>query len=80
MGRHEVLTIDIDGMTCASCVGRAERALAAVQGVEKAEVNLATHAGRVELSPDAGAEVSGHVPISARKVTAEAIAEQKPLD
>jgi Cu+-exporting ATPase len=57
MGRHEVLTIDIDGMTCAGCVGRAERALAAVQGVEKAEVNLATHAGRVVLAPDAGAEV-----------------------
>lgn len=58
MGRHEVLTIDIDGMTCASCVGRAERALSAVQGVEKAEVNLATHAGRVILAPDAGAEVT----------------------
>ena len=58
MGRHDVLTIDIDGMTCAGCVGRAERALSAVQGVEKAEVNLATHAGRVVLAPDAGAEVT----------------------
>lgn len=34
----------------------------------------------MRLAPDAGAEVSGHVPVSARKVTAEAIAEQKPLD
>ncbi len=34
----------------------------------------------MQLAPDAGAEVSGHVPVSARKVTAEAIAEQKPLD
>ena len=33
-----------------------------------------------QLAPDAGAEVSGHVPVSARKITAEAIAEQKPLD
>jgi hypothetical protein len=33
-----------------------------------------------QLAPDAGAEVSGHVAVSARKVTAEAIAEQKPLD
>ncbi len=32
------------------------------------------------LAPDAGAEVSGHVPVSARKSTAEAIADQKPLD
>ncbi|WP_199084460.1 DHA2 family efflux MFS transporter permease subunit [Bosea sp. ASV33] len=34
----------------------------------------------MQLDPNAGAEVSGHVPVSARKVTAEAIAEQKPLD
>ena len=54
MGRHEVLTIDIDGMTCAGCAGRVERALSAVQGVERAEVNLATHAGRVVLVPEAG--------------------------
>jgi MFS family permease len=32
------------------------------------------------LKHDAGAEVSGHVPLSKRKLTAEAIAEQKPLD
>ena len=37
-------TIDlaIDGMTCASCVGRVERALKAVPGVTDASVNLAT--------------------------------------
>jgi Cu+-exporting ATPase len=61
MGLHDVLTIDIDGMTCAGCVGRAERALSAVQGVEKAEVNLATHAGRVVLALDAGADVARRV-------------------
>jgi hypothetical protein len=33
-----------------------------------------------QLAPDAGAEVSGHAPVSKRKLTAEAIAEQKPLD
>jgi EmrB/QacA subfamily drug resistance transporter len=32
------------------------------------------------LAPDAGAEVSGHAPISARKATASAIADQKPLE
>ncbi len=37
-------TVDliVDGMTCASCVGRVERALAAVPGVIDASVNLAT--------------------------------------
>ncbi len=38
---------DITGMTCASCRGRVERALAAVDGVAKVEVNLATQQARV---------------------------------
>jgi Cu+-exporting ATPase len=36
------LTLAIDGMTCASCVRRVERALASVPGVSSASVNLAT--------------------------------------
>ena len=32
------------------------------------------------LKPDAGAEVSGHAPVSARKATAQAIEDQKPLE
>ncbi|WP_299843660.1 heavy metal translocating P-type ATPase [uncultured Jannaschia sp.] len=36
------LTLEIDGLSCASCVGRAERALAGVAGVTSAVVNLAT--------------------------------------
>lgn len=46
-------TLSIEGMTCASCVGRVEAALRAVPGVTKAEVNLATEraniAGTAEL-------------------------------
>ncbi len=38
-------------MTCAACVARVERTLAALEGVERAEVNLAT--GRATLSPAA---------------------------
>jgi Au+-exporting ATPase len=34
--------LDVEGMTCASCVGRVERALKAVPGVQSASVNLAT--------------------------------------
>jgi Cu+-exporting ATPase len=40
--------IKIEGMSCASCVGRVERALSAVPGVDKASVNLATEMARVE--------------------------------
>ncbi|WP_371304158.1 heavy-metal-associated domain-containing protein, partial [Citrobacter freundii] len=38
----------IEGMTCASCVGRVERALKAVPGVVSASVNLATERARIE--------------------------------
>ncbi len=41
------VTLDITGMTCASCVRRVERALAKVPGVETATVNLAAETARV---------------------------------
>jgi len=40
--------IKIEGMSCASCVGRVERVLAAVPGVDNVSVNLATEMARVE--------------------------------
>lgn len=43
-----VASLDIEGMTCASCVGRVERALKAMPGVANATVNLATE--RAELT------------------------------
>ena len=45
------INLPIDGMTCASCVGRVERALAAVPGVASASVNLATESATVTLQP-----------------------------
>lgn len=42
-----VLDIAVGGMSCASCVGRVEKAIAAVPGVTRAEVNLATQRARV---------------------------------
>ena len=44
-------TFPIAGMTCASCVGRVEKALQAVSGVERAGVNLATEKATVQLAP-----------------------------
>jgi Cu+-exporting ATPase len=43
---------DIDGMTCASCAGRVEKALAQVPGVARAAVNLATERATVEAVAD----------------------------
>ncbi|MEC8042623.1 MAG: heavy metal translocating P-type ATPase, partial [Pseudomonadota bacterium] len=47
--RVETLELAVEGMTCASCVGRVEAALAAVPGVIAARVNLASETAQVDL-------------------------------
>jgi len=47
------LELAIEGMTCASCVKRVEKALANVPGVAQAQVNLATERARVSFDPTA---------------------------
>lgn len=44
----ETRELVVSGMTCASCAGRVEKALAAVPGVARASVNLATERATVE--------------------------------
>jgi len=46
------LTLPVRGMTCAGCVARVEKALAAVPGVVSADVNLTTESARVVISAD----------------------------
>ena len=43
-------SLDIGGMTCASCVGRVEKAISKLPGVEGVSVNLATEQANVRLS------------------------------
>ncbi|MDQ3523935.1 MAG: heavy metal translocating P-type ATPase, partial [Chloroflexota bacterium] len=45
-------SLDIEGMTCAACVRRVERALEGVDGVENASVNLATERASVDFNAD----------------------------
>jgi Cu+-exporting ATPase len=45
----EEITLDVGDMTCASCVGRVEKALGKVAGVASASVNLATEQARVNF-------------------------------
>ncbi|VVP23059.1 heavy metal translocating P-type ATPase [Pseudomonas fluorescens] len=45
--KEDELVLAIDGMTCASCVGRVEKALLKVPGVQSATVNLASEVARV---------------------------------
>lgn len=52
----QALELEVEGMTCASCVGRVERALRAVPGVQTAAVNLATERATVQLTAGVNAE------------------------
>ena len=45
-----ILEVGIEGMTCASCVLRVERAIAAVPGVLSAAVNLATERATIKVT------------------------------
>ena len=68
------LAFRVEGMTCASCVARVERALKKVPGVEEATVNLAAAKASVDVgegSPGAGAlfdavENAGYHPVAER--------------
>ena len=48
----EVCTLDIGGMTCASCVRRIEKALLKLDGVTDARVNLATEVASITYEPE----------------------------
>jgi heavy metal translocating P-type ATPase len=45
------IDIPIQGMTCASCAGRVEKAIRSVEGVAVANVNLGTERAHVEFAP-----------------------------
>ena len=68
----------IGGMTCASCVGRVEKALKKVPGVSSAAVNLATESVRISFVPGEQMEArlrravrdAGYVPRTAEQAEA----------
>ncbi|MBK3808471.1 heavy metal translocating P-type ATPase [Stutzerimonas stutzeri] len=71
------LELAIDGMTCASCVGRVERALIKVPGVRSAAVNLASERAHVEVlgPPDPAALIQA---VEAAGYHATASSERRP--
>ena len=50
MTTAQTFKLPIEGMTCASCVNRVEKALLKVPGVNSAEVNLATESALVDAA------------------------------
>ena len=51
---RQPVELEIEGMHCAACVARVEKALCGVPGVASASVNLATERARVELEQAVG--------------------------
>ncbi len=45
----DILTLPVQGMTCASCVARVEKTLKNVEGISNASVNLATEQATIEF-------------------------------
>ncbi len=54
-GSRAEAVLDIEGMTCASCVARVEKRLQRLDGVE-ASVNLATESARIDYPADLDAD------------------------
>ena len=70
-------TFQIEGMTCASCVGRVEKALSSAPGVATASVNLATETAQVGYDETIDATVLAQIlsdagyPVISEEVTLE---------
>ncbi len=83
---EEPLAFDIEGMTCAACVRRVEKALESVDGVRAASVNLATERATVDFDPaltsvDAlTSAISGAGYTGRAVVTEPATASDAPVD
>ncbi|MGH1466121.1 MAG: heavy metal translocating P-type ATPase [Cognatishimia sp.] len=52
MATTDHVTLSIQGMSCASCVGRVDKALAASEGVAEVSVNLATETATIQYQPN----------------------------
>ena len=70
------LELGVQGMTCASCVGRVERALKKVDGVLDASVNLATERASVSFLPGVS---TGQLKAAIREAGYEVLEEQAGL-
>jgi Cu+-exporting ATPase len=74
------LDLGVNGMTCASCVTRVEKALKKVPGVQEATVNLATESARVVYAADAQMEAQIRRAVRNAGYEPRAAEDQAPQD
>jgi len=76
------LELAVEGMNCASCVGRVERALNAVPGVTGATVNLATERASVRGAADVQALIAAiaHAGYAARPIEVSATGDEEAAE
>ncbi len=74
------LSLPVDGMTCASCVSRVEKALTAVPGVESVNVNLATETATVRYLPGAASRAGMVAAVESAGYAVAPQAESEDLD
>ncbi|ARE38711.1 Lead, cadmium, zinc and mercury transporting ATPase [Rhodovulum sp. P5] len=53
MTEHRPVTLSVEGMSCASCVGRVDRALSEMDGIGEVSVNLASETARFAIDDPA---------------------------
>ncbi len=72
-------SLKIEGMTCASCVARIEKALGKVAGVQTAAINLATEKARVDYDPALTSEGALITAIEKAGYSVEILEKEAPL-
>ena len=75
-GPLQIISLEVEGMTCASCVNRIERFVNKVDGVSLASVNLATEKATIRFDPavTSVADLKGAVQASGYEVREEPVA------
>jgi P-type Cu+ transporter len=73
------LRLRIEGMTCASCAARVEKAIAEVPGVVEASVNLATEVADVRVASGGAAAAKLVAAVEKAGYGAQAIVEDQPV-
>ncbi|WP_370631945.1 heavy metal translocating P-type ATPase [Phyllobacterium lublinensis] len=77
---EKTIELDVEGMNCASCVGKVEKALKAVPGVTSASVNLATERATIRVADGSSSASRLAEAVRAAGYTANEVAPERTVD